>query len=99
MSTIDTVPKQPSAEPPSYDDEKGGSPVSRSRPGSFIDEKYVEKPLSEIDSADIGDVFAEGPRLIDIGEDGKERPIGEWSYHICCPVEADMFGLVPLRRD
>lgn len=54
---------------------------------STEDEKYEgnEKILSTFDdrsklanltSSEIGEVFAEGPRLIDLGDDGKERPIG-----------------------
>ncbi|KAK0226690.1 OPT oligopeptide transporter [Armillaria fumosa] len=34
-----------------------------------------EKRLSSLDISEIGDVYADGPRLIDLGEDGKERPI------------------------
>ncbi|KAG6860897.1 hypothetical protein C0995_006336 [Termitomyces sp. Mi166 len=47
-----------------------------SRPVSYADEKsaHVDEKIALADS-NIGDVFAEGPRLIDLGEDGKERPI------------------------
>ncbi|KAK0448905.1 OPT oligopeptide transporter [Desarmillaria tabescens] len=34
-----------------------------------------EKQLSSLDISEIGDVYADGPRLIDLGADGKERPI------------------------
>ncbi|KAK0433031.1 OPT oligopeptide transporter [Armillaria borealis] len=34
-----------------------------------------EKRLSSLDISEIGDVYADGPRLIDLGADGKERPI------------------------
>ncbi|KAJ7574141.1 OPT oligopeptide transporter [Mycena floridula] len=49
-----------------------------SKHSSFTDEKLSEeKPDGAIDinDVDVGDVFAQGPRLIDLGEDGKERPI------------------------
>ncbi|KAK7464157.1 hypothetical protein VKT23_006323 [Stygiomarasmius scandens] len=38
----------------------------------------VGKDLIQIvkTTGDVGEVFADGPRLIDVGEDGKERPIG-----------------------
>lgn len=47
---------------------------------SSIDERgpvgpLDEKRLSSLDISEIGDVYADGPRLIDLGEDGKERPI------------------------
>jgi len=61
----------------SEEDEKGGDEIkTASRPTSFIDEKsgYVDEK-DALDDSDVGDVFAEGPRLIDLGEDGKERPI------------------------
>lgn len=46
------------------------------RPSSFFDEKdSMEKETTS--SAEIGEVYAEGPRLIDLGENGKERPIGK----------------------
>ncbi|SJL14148.1 related to peptide transporter [Armillaria ostoyae] len=38
-------------------------------------EPLDEKRLSSLDISDIGDVYADGPRLIDLGADGKERPI------------------------
>ncbi|KAH9478936.1 Oligopeptide transporter 3 [Psilocybe cubensis] len=39
----------------------------------YGDDKEVE--IAKIDSMSIGEVFSDGPRLIDLGEDGKERPI------------------------
>ncbi|KAG6834884.1 hypothetical protein H0H93_006661 [Arthromyces matolae] len=36
---------------------------------------YHENEKIAIPESDIGDVFADGPRIIDLGEDGKERPI------------------------
>ncbi|KAG6815812.1 hypothetical protein H0H87_011143 [Tephrocybe sp. NHM501043] len=60
--------------PPVEKDEKIST---ASQPASFTDEKLGcanEKVITVADS-DIGDVFAEGPRLIDLGADGKERPI------------------------
>ncbi|RDB30180.1 Oligopeptide transporter 3 [Hypsizygus marmoreus] len=47
-----------------------------SRAPSFNDEKLAYyHGKDEGEGSDIGEVFAEGPRLIDLGEDGKERPI------------------------
>lgn len=46
------------------------------RASSFFDEKdSMEKETAS--GVEIGEVYAEGPRLIDLGEDGKERPIGK----------------------
>lgn len=50
-----------------------------SRPPSLIDEKelpYVDEKGALRDLSRVGEVYAEGPRLIDLGENGKERPIG-----------------------
>jgi len=43
-----------------------------------VDEKgsYADEKVDSVDTSDVGDVFADGPRLIDLGDDGKERPIG-----------------------
>jgi hypothetical protein len=60
---------------PSFD-EKKNTEVKTSPDASFIDEKAAFKTES-IDANQIGDVFQDDPRLIDLGEDGKERPIGE----------------------
>ncbi|ESK90005.1 peptide transporter mtd1 [Moniliophthora roreri MCA 2997] len=44
--------------------------------GSLVDEKGAAQKCAIVDSTeDIGEVYADGPRLIDLGEDGKERPI------------------------
>jgi hypothetical protein len=62
--------------------EKGDVHIAISTPpGSFIDEKDSvsdQKDISDI-AGEIGEVYTEGPRLIDLGEDGKERPIGRLS--------------------
>lgn len=69
----------PSLESPRYDDkDKSTKEGTSSHSGSFIDEKAGNKPVDLHELAletDIGEVF-DGPRLIDLGEDGKERPIG-----------------------
>ncbi|KAF9458297.1 OPT oligopeptide transporter [Collybia nuda] len=44
------------------------------RDSSSFDEKVSFEKESSGDSG-VGEVYAEGPRLIDLGEDGKERPI------------------------
>lgn len=71
---IDTAPalqQRNSSSDHALNDEKG---TSRS---SVIDEKGVYPPDKvDLDDSDIGDVFEQGPRLIDLGADGKERPIG-----------------------
>lgn len=70
-------------------------------PSSLEDEKYErnEKVLTTFDdstrptdltSSEIGEVFTDGPRLIDLGEDGKERPIGVFSR----PISASTIGLM-----
>lgn len=55
------------------------------RQSYYGDEKLSESPddkihLEELDSTQIGEVF-DGPRLIDLGADGKERPISKLSTH------------------
>lgn len=76
MATIDTVPNLPSYQA-AVDDEKAS--LKEKSSGSFVDEKVpaekVALDASDLDVAQIGDVYADGPRLIDLGEDGKERPI------------------------
>jgi hypothetical protein len=53
----------------------GLSDSKRDSQGSLSDEKSPEKvDLDNIE--EVGEVFADGPRLIDLGEDGRERPIG-----------------------
>lgn len=77
-TTIDTVPTLNAAVPhsPTYDEKHSEKASSGSDKGSFIDEKGAVKPARITDADEIGDVFAEGPRAIDLGADGKERPIG-----------------------
>ena len=53
------------------------------RQPSYGDEKLSESAddkihLEQLDSTQIGEVF-DGPRLIDLGADGKERPISRLS--------------------
>ncbi|KAJ6610636.1 OPT oligopeptide transporter [Mycena sp. CBHHK59/15] len=45
--------------------------------GSFSDEKDygLGEKVNLDDPEEVGEVFADGPRLIDLGEDGQERPI------------------------
>lgn len=55
------------------------------RQSYYGDEKLSESAddkihLEELDSTQIGEVF-DGPRLIDLGADGKERPISKLSTH------------------
>ncbi|KAG6907869.1 hypothetical protein DXG01_007083 [Tephrocybe rancida] len=74
---MDSVPVLSAVKPPPTDSaDKDEKVPDASRPSSFVDEKngYVDEKIA-VASSDIGDVFAEGPRLIDLGEDGKERPI------------------------
>jgi hypothetical protein len=64
-------------EPPSLE-KHGLSEEKRGSQTSFADEKGVHRPES-VDLAnaeEVGEVFADGPRLIDLGDDGRERPIG-----------------------
>ncbi|THU99543.1 OPT oligopeptide transporter [Dendrothele bispora CBS 962.96] len=56
-------------------DEKKDLDAKGSSEGSFIDEKAAVKLDDTIDINEVGDVFQDDPRLIDLGEDGKERPI------------------------
>ena len=37
-----------------------------------------------LSATDVGEVFADGPRLIDLDENGKERPIGECPHLSSC---------------
>ncbi|KAJ7210963.1 OPT oligopeptide transporter [Mycena rebaudengoi] len=51
--------------------------LSDSKPdsqGSFSDEKSPER-VDLVSVEEVGEVYADGPRLIDLGEDGRERPI------------------------
>lgn len=63
---------------------------------SGLDEEkqpFERKDHVEID--DIGDVFAEGPRLIDLGEDGKEKPI---SKHIFSWIIVRSLTTIPISQ-
>ena len=42
-------------------------------------EPYADVEIHKTDF-DIGNVFESGPRLIDLGKDGKERPIRAYSF-------------------
>ncbi|KAF7307754.1 OPT oligopeptide transporter [Mycena kentingensis (nom. inval.)] len=57
----------------SFPDEKHTSQTS------FPDEKekgeFTNEKVNVDDAEEVGEVFADGPRLIDLGDDGKERPI------------------------
>ena len=68
----------PSSDEPSAEYEKPREklPMEARSSGSMSEKEDMEVQVSELNAADIGDVFTEGPRLIDLGEDGKERPIG-----------------------
>jgi hypothetical protein len=50
----------------------------RASKGSFTDEKGLDlaEKVDLDNPEEVGEVFADGPRLIDLGEDGHERPIG-----------------------
>ncbi|KAF8888442.1 OPT oligopeptide transporter protein-domain-containing protein [Gymnopilus junonius] len=47
------------------------------RPPSLLDDKASDPKVDDLSlpSSEIGEVFTDGPRLIDLGDDGKERPI------------------------
>ncbi|KAF5348950.1 hypothetical protein D9758_014208 [Tetrapyrgos nigripes] len=55
-------------------EEKRNPEAKVSLDASFIDEKAPVRN-DTVDVDEIGDVFQDDPRLIDLGEDGKERPI------------------------
>lgn len=69
---------------------------------SFDDEKsppqYDKLEVVELDSTDVGDVFAEGPRLLDLGGDGTERPIGE-HFPFCHEERLDLTAIVETDED
>lgn len=66
----------PTDVPRILEEKKVGNIAVAARPSSFFDEKdSIDKEAPS--SSEIGEVYAEGPRLIDLGEDGKERPIGK----------------------
>jgi len=66
----------------SLKDEKLG--VNLLSSGPLNDERGPYTDVTKLQEADlanfnVGDVFESGPRLIDLGSDGKERPIGAYS--------------------
>lgn len=40
------------------------------------DKELYTDGTGKMHESDVGDIFESGPRLIDLGKDGKERPIG-----------------------
>lgn len=59
-------------------DEKDGDDILvADGPPSITDDEKVEYVHQPEEGDIIGEVFTEGPRLIDLGVDGKERPIGK----------------------
>ncbi|KAJ6452376.1 OPT oligopeptide transporter [Mycena vitilis] len=70
MAAVETAP---TLEKEGFNDEKLSSPS-----GSFADEKGLNLHDNKVnldDIEEVGEVFADGPRLIDLGVDGTERPI------------------------
>lgn len=72
MAATEAVPTLQDSKQPSFDE----------KTNSFVDEKVEKHDQIEtaggilVDTDNIGEVF-DSPRLIDLGEDGKERPISE----------------------
>jgi hypothetical protein len=67
--------------------------VAEGPPSFTDDEKGVYIPKEE-EGDEIGEVFTDGPRLIDLGVDGKERPIGKslstiQGRYLCSNAETD----------
>lgn len=58
--------------PPSLDNEK----YEKDEKIETTAETDLSPKLGGLTDTDIGEVFNDGPRLIDLGTDGKERPIG-----------------------
>jgi OPT family small oligopeptide transporter len=79
MATIETTPAtalHAEKEPSTPSDEKNSADFDEKHADDqpkVIDPTTVN--VNEINISEIGDVFADGPRAIDLGEDGKERPI------------------------
>lgn len=76
--------EKPTDEKAGYEKDTGGArgelETAYRAPSYDEKEESIEKlPTTGLDTTEIGEVFADGPRLIDLGEDGKERPIGELS--------------------
>ncbi|KAJ7764119.1 OPT oligopeptide transporter [Mycena maculata] len=64
-------------EAPSLEKNGSGDAEKRFSQGSFSDEKdpQIGEKVNLDDPEEVGEVFADGPRLIDLGTDGHERPI------------------------
>ncbi len=62
----------------SFEEKGNNSPTD-----PYVDEKQKSDVVEGVvlDKDDVGAVF-ESPRLIDLGEDGKERPIGQFPVHV-----------------
>lgn len=79
MATTDALPvlsteaSEPVATP--YDEKKSSTAASFDEKGDI----KVLDPKEAVDILEVDDVYTDGPRLIDLGEDGKERPIGMYS--------------------
>ena len=72
MATVPTLEKDPS-----FDEKKSNSDI---KVASYDNEKGPHG-IEDIPLSEIGDVY-EAPRLIDLGADGKERPIGPCTLFI-----------------
>ncbi|KAF8176072.1 OPT oligopeptide transporter [Pholiota molesta] len=70
--------EKPTDEKAGYAEDKGGArgelEIAYRAPSFDEKEESIEKTTA-LDSTEIGEVFADGPRLIDLGDDGRERPI------------------------
>ncbi|KAG7090421.1 hypothetical protein E1B28_009540 [Marasmius oreades] len=77
---------------PPYDEKDGSSPV-----GSLVDEKALppNDGILGIDT-EVEEVYTEGPRLIDLGENGKERPIDSDSDYALRLVSLDDDPTLPI---
>jgi hypothetical protein len=71
--------EKPTDEKAGYAEDKVGArgELETARAPSFDEKEESIEKTTALDSTEIGEVFADGPRLIDLGEDGRERPIGE----------------------
>ena len=77
MAGIDTVPNLP-AYSTTLEKEDTSSSYDEKTPAA----EKVNIDEDDLDVAVIGDVYADGPRIIDLGENGKERPIGTESLFL-----------------
>lgn len=76
--------------------EKHGTDESIKTPSTIPDEKelYIDVKIHDPDAAfAVGDVFESGPRLIDLGADGKERPIRTCGLFWVCVLSNIWFYL------